>query len=147
MFCPECGEEIKDNVKFCKSCGASLDNENNVKNHNNASKIPCQNCGKMISSNASRCEFCGMSYNLDSEDGKEKYQVPVIMGYLLATIGQFIPILAIILFIVGLGIGVYLWTQDNAYAKKHGKYIVIIGLVIFLITFIIGFMIGLSSTL
>ncbi len=152
MFCPECGEEVKDSAKFCKNCGARIDNiniqnqnNNNNNNNNNEGKIPCKNCGKMILPNSSKCEFCGMTYGLDSKEGKDKYQIIVILGYLFATIGQFI--LWGILFFIGMGIGIYLWTRDNDYAKKHGKYMLIIGLVIFIITFIIGFIEGFSSTI
>lgn len=31
MYCDECGYKNKESAKFCKKCGASLEEENNVK--------------------------------------------------------------------------------------------------------------------
>ena len=30
MFCPKCGEEIKDGSKFCKHCGSEIKKNNNA---------------------------------------------------------------------------------------------------------------------
>ena len=34
MFCPKCGNQMEQNVKFCTRCGASLIDQNNVVNNN-----------------------------------------------------------------------------------------------------------------
>lgn len=54
MLCPNCGENIDDNVKFCKKCGQSLSNNKNF----------CLNCGTANEYGAKFCKNCGNSLNL-----------------------------------------------------------------------------------
>ena len=57
-ICPNCGNELKDDAKFCNKCGSKL-NSNNVK-----SVIKhCPNCGKEVSGDGDFCNYCGNSLN------------------------------------------------------------------------------------
>ncbi len=35
MICPKCGTEVKDNIKYCTSCGYSFNMEKVFANHEN----------------------------------------------------------------------------------------------------------------
>lgn len=62
MKCKKCGAEASENAKFCKNCGASLDE---------SQKRKCPNCGKEIDEDAAFCEFCGEKLD-DRNDRNEK---------------------------------------------------------------------------
>ena len=95
-YCPNCGEELVDDAKFCKSCGTNLENR----------QTPPQ---------------------------KEEHTVPVVENdHKLAIIAGYI--LAILMPLIGLIISVYLLTRNSENAKKHGKYIIVLSIIIWILS-------------
>lgn len=45
--CPKCGAKLADDAKFCKNCGAEIEQHK------------CPNCGAEMSDNSKFCEKCG----------------------------------------------------------------------------------------
>ena len=39
MFCKKCGKELKENTKFCASCGAPIEEANNIQEENQNANI------------------------------------------------------------------------------------------------------------
>ena len=73
MFCPECGEEISDNSKYCKECGAEMKNYEISKSDINVSanelldnkkeEVKCPKCGTQNPLDSKFCEECGNTLN------------------------------------------------------------------------------------
>ena len=73
MFCPECGEEISDNSKYCKECGAEMKNYEISKSDINVSanelldrkkeEVKCSKCGTQNPLDSKFCEECGNTLN------------------------------------------------------------------------------------
>lgn len=65
-YCINCGTELPDNAKFCFSCGASQDVDDNSETKREqtfAGKIyKCPNCGAVVDSFESRCPECGYEF-------------------------------------------------------------------------------------
>lgn len=94
----------------------------------------CPSCGEALVDNANFCKSCGASLNGASRANvperpavEKSYTIHIIVAYILAL---FIPLLGVIL-------GVYLMTRkDSKSANKHGKYAIIVAVVIFFLSFI-----------
>ncbi len=56
-YCEQCGNTLKDSAKFCPSCGATVENDNQV------AQRTCSKCGKPMDDSAIFCEACGARYN------------------------------------------------------------------------------------
>lgn len=65
MFCKNCGQEIPDDSKFCRFCGACSVQPTEPKLEQSA---VCSNCGKELSEGVRFCKFCGAPVSLKSED-------------------------------------------------------------------------------
>lgn len=50
MFCPNCGTEVNDSIKFCDKCGTAI-------------KENCPKCGAENPTDSAFCEKCGTSLN------------------------------------------------------------------------------------
>lgn len=95
-YCPNCGEELVDDAKFCKSCGTNLENR-------------------------------------QAPPKKEEYTVPVVESdHKLAIIAGYA--LAILMPLFGLIMSVYLLTRNSENAKKHGKYIIVLSIIIWILS-------------
>jgi len=57
MFCRKCGTEVRDDVKFCPSCGSKV-GESDSSNHEVGMK-KCPMCGEQIQGSAKKCRYCG----------------------------------------------------------------------------------------
>ncbi|MDO5832448.1 MAG: zinc-ribbon domain-containing protein [Methanobrevibacter sp.] len=102
-FCPSCGEELKDDAKFCKNCGASIPTSEQTQTTGNVQQ------------------------NYPIQTAENDHKIAMILGYVFALL---IPLIGII-------IGIYMATRnDSANAKKHGKYIIILALVVWFISFL-----------
>ena len=95
-YCPSCGEELVDNAKFCKNCGAEVSFKPD-----------------------------GETYRTPAIE--KSYTAFIVIGYILDLL---IPILGII-------VGIYLLTRnDSSKAKRHGVYILIVGILIWIFSVI-----------
>lgn len=109
-FCPNCGEELLDNAKFCKNCGANLETNEQAQSATE----------EQTTTNVQQ------SYQVEKVENDHK--LAVIIGYVMAIL---IPIIGII-------IGIYLVTRkDSESASKHGKYIIIVGAVVWFLSFML----------
>ena len=75
MFCPECGEELKGNDRFCSSCGAAVDTESIEGTE--VGKRVCLKCGTELREEEKFCSSCGARI---SEPGMEKASVGARFG-------------------------------------------------------------------
>ncbi|WP_298518269.1 zinc-ribbon domain-containing protein [uncultured Methanobrevibacter sp.] len=100
-FCPNCGEELVENARFCKKCGYDLEN----KKEN---------------------DFAPASGQYTPQVAEKSHTIAIVIGY----------IAAILVPIIGLIIGVYLMTRDEEKAKRHGKYVIIVAIVVWILNFI-----------
>ena len=93
----------------------------------------CPNCGHELIDAAKFCKNCG--YNLESGEKKsQSYEIPVVekshtlgivLGYVFSLL---IPLIGII-------IGIYLQTRDDSpKASRHGKYVIIVGVVVWILS-------------
>jgi len=96
---------------FCPKCG--------IENVDNAQF--CENCGYKL--NSTDTQVTPPSQQASYPDEKKQYSGMVIVGY----------ITAILISLVGIIIGAYLYTRDNTEAKKNGRNIIIIGLIVMII--------------
>ena len=123
MFCPQCGKEVKEGVKFCENCGwavptAPVQNVQHVvlpsaaptampQNPNTgfvqtiaADEKYCLSCGSVIKKAAAICPKCGVkqSANIDSVSGNTGRNKLVLIA-LIVTIGiWFVSFAATIIF-------------------------------------------------
>ena len=97
--CPKCGEENRDDLKFCKMCGNKLYSD----------MVKCKHCGANNPLNSEFCNSCSKKLN-GSSDGKSKL------------------ILAIIVILVVLAVGFYLFSgsmnqsnviENNSYNENN----------------------------
>jgi RNA polymerase subunit RPABC4/transcription elongation factor Spt4 len=57
MFCPQCGKNIKDGVKFCGNCGWAIPNA--PAQFTQAAEQRCASCGTVLKEGAKFCPNCG----------------------------------------------------------------------------------------
>ncbi|MGL4669797.1 MAG: zinc-ribbon domain-containing protein [Methanobacteriaceae archaeon] len=103
-------QEIQEETKFCSNCGAEIDAKAEI----------CPKCGVRISGNSTS----GEGKFLNSNHG-----IAIILGYIFAVLGGWI----------GLVFGLYLITRDEKQAKKHGKIILLIDIVVILLYILLVF--------
>ena len=107
-FCPSCGAERKEGSKYCHNCGYDFGNAGAEVN---------------LNSNSNTQATQNSIPNVQSE---KPYTFSKILGYLCAIL---IPLFGIIF-------GIYLITRDEENAKKHGKLIIGLSLVIWFLSVI-----------
>lgn len=131
--CPNCGEINNFGAKFCRSCGVKLEETNF-----------CPNCGTKNEPGSKFCSNCGASLSLNTPTMNQNYVNPemtnthsaaTIIGYIFAILGGWI----------GLILGIYLITRENPTAKKNGKIIIILSIVMAILWIVIGTLIGLAT--
>ena len=98
----------------------------------------CPSCGEELIDEAKFCKSCGI--NLDNmeenpharpqstqpfiESTEESHKLATVAGYILAIL---VPILGII-------VAVYLLTRNSQDAKRHGKYMVIVAVIVWILS-------------
>lgn len=109
MKCTKCGNEIKDDVKFCPNCGEEVKEEKKIKF--------CMKCGSELIPDSMFCSKCGASITGGQKKGKSpKPNKPVkkVVGV--------IGILVVLVLIVGC----FMINSDKAmykaYAEFHDEY-------------------------
>lgn len=106
-FCPSCGAERKEGSKYCHNCGYDFGNVGAEENTNLNSNTVTQN-------------------SIPNVQSENSYTFSKILGYLCAIL---IPLFGVIF-------GIYLITRDEENAKKHGKIIIGLSIVIWFLSFI-----------
>ncbi len=102
--------------KFCPSCGEELlDN----------AKF-CKNCGTNLETNEQAQTTTNAQQTYEVQKVEDDHKIAVIIGYICSIL---IPLIGII-------IGIYLATRNSESASRHGKYIIILGVVIWIISFL-----------
>lgn len=112
-FCPSCGAEKKEGSKYCHNCGYEF-------------KTVDTSANQSPSPNAQ----VSQSPNPTVETIENSHTLAKVLGYIFAIL---IPLIGVIF-------GIYLWRCNEEDAKKHGK--IIIGLSIFIWIFSALFMSG-----
>ena len=107
-FCPSCGAERKEGSKYCHNCGYDFGNVGAEVN---------------LNSNSNTQATQNSIPNVQSENS---YTFSKILGYICAIL---IPLFGIIF-------GIYLITREEENAKKHGKLIIGLSIVIWFLSFI-----------
>jgi rRNA maturation endonuclease Nob1/TM2 domain-containing membrane protein YozV len=77
MYCKKCGEEVKEDSKFCWSCGNEIEKKEEKKEcavkTDTSEKMSCWNCGKEIRDDSKFCWNCGGKI-----DAKEEKKVHIV---------------------------------------------------------------------
>lgn len=93
----------------------------------------CPKCGTKNAENALFCENCGNSLSESIENkspstGKNKPSIIlVVLGYIFAILGG----------LIGIVIGVYLYTRNNPDSKFHGRNMIVIAVVIIILSIVV----------
>ena len=99
-YCPNCGEELIDEAKFCKSCGTNLEDPTQPR----------------------------PVIEYDDPLIKKDHKTAIIIGYILAILAP----------LFGAFVGVYLLTRsDSENAKKHGKFVIVVAVIVWFISFMV----------
>ena len=109
-FCPSCGAEKKEGSKFCHNCGYEFKAVEAVANQD-----PSPNAQ------------LNQSPNPAVETSENSHTLAKVLGY----------IFAILIPLIGLIFGIYLWSRDEENAKKHGKIIIGLSIFIWIISYLI----------
>ena len=109
-FCPSCGAEKKEGSKFCHNCGYEF-KEVEV----GANQDPSPNAQ------------LNQSPNPAVQTSENSHTISKVLGY----------IFAILIPLIGLIFGIYLWSRDEENAKKHGKIIIGLSIFIWIISYLI----------
>lgn len=119
-FCPSCGVERKEGSKFCHNCGYDFEAVDAVTNEN-------ANTNTNIDANMNSNSDVQVNQNpIPNVQTQNSYTISKILGYLCAIL---IPILGIIF-------GIYLYTRDEDDAKMHGKIMIGLSILIWFISFL-----------
>jgi len=109
MKCTKCGNEIKDDVKFCPNCGEKVKEEKKIKY--------CMKCGSELKPDSLFCSECGASIEDGQKKGtsvKSKKPVKKVLGVM--------GVLVVLVLIVGC----FMINSDKAmykaYIKFHDEY-------------------------
>ncbi|MGH9396596.1 MAG: NINE protein [Terriglobia bacterium] len=61
MYCPQCGAQVAEGVRFCDKCGTARENAAASQGgFAGSSATHCRNCGRLIPSQAEICVGCGV---------------------------------------------------------------------------------------
>ena len=109
-FCPSCGAEKKEGSKFCHNCGYEFKTV-----ESGANQDPSPNAQ------------LNQSPNPAVQTSENSHTLAKVLGY----------IFAILIPLIGLIFGIYLWSRDEENAKKHGKIIIGLSIFIWIISYLI----------
>ena len=95
----------------------------------------CPKCGEKLVDNAKFCKNCGE--NIESVDvnvNSGSYEIPVVeKDHTAAIVIGYIG--AVLIPIVGVALGIYLYTRkDSSKANRHAKFILIIAVVVWILS-------------
>ncbi len=108
-FCPSCGAERKDGSKYCHNCGYDFGAvDASVNANSNSTTQVTQN-------------------SIPNVQSENSHTISKILGYICAIL---IPLFGVIF-------GIYLITREEEDAKKHGKLIIGLSIVIWVLSFML----------
>ena len=110
MHCPNCGSENKEDAQFCENCGTKL-----------------VTTGNDVASSAKISQVPSSAQDKGSEANKPS-SVLVVLGYIFALLGG----------LIGIILGLYLYSKDNHEAKTHGRNILIIAAVMMVLGILVS---------
>nr|WP_294999724.1 zinc ribbon domain-containing protein [uncultured Methanobrevibacter sp.] len=100
----------------------------------------CPSCGEELVDNAKFCKSCGM--NLENMEANrnvgynQQFNVPIVeKDHKVAIIAGYV--LAVLIPLLGIIVSVYLLTRNTENAKRHGKYVLIVAVIVWIISFIL----------
>ena len=77
MNCPKCGNELKDNSKFCSSCGEKIEEVKPVEEEVVNTPKFCSQCGEELKDNSKFCSNCGAKTIKEEEaEVQEEKELP-----------------------------------------------------------------------
>lgn len=100
----------------------------------------CPNCGSQNKDDAQFCENCGSKLDTvvtqetptskipDPAESKKPSTILVILGYIFAILGG----------LIGIVIGLYLYTRENSEAKFHGRNMLVIAAIIIILSLVVN---------
>lgn len=109
-FCPSCGAEKKEGSKFCHNCGYDFESVDSDANQNSNTDVQLN-----------------QSAGSTAQTAENSHTIAKVLGY----------ICAILIPIIGVVFGGYLYTREEEDAKKHGKYILILSVVIWVLSILL----------
>ena len=119
-FCPSCGAEKKDGSKYCHNCGYEFKAV-----ESGVDQDPSPNAE--LNQDSSPKSELNQSPNSAVETSENSHTLAKVLGY----------IFAILIPLIGLIFGIYLWSRDEENAKKHAKIIIGLSIVIWIISYIL----------
>ena len=137
MRCPRCGKEVQEGVGFCQWCGTSLV-QSAFKTHSdgriesNQTRY-CVSCGRTISWGANVCPYCGHDYRTQAATQYAQTQPEITEGLKIV-----FYVLSLLMWIVGIIIGLVLYTRPDPESQRVGKMCIILGCVSILISIILS---------
>lgn len=125
-FCPSCGALKKEGSKFCHNCGYDFENVDDGANQNVDSAAQLnQNADSTVQLNQNADVNTQFNQNPSSGvQNQNSHTIAKVLGYICAI---FMPLFGVIF-------GGYLYTREEADAKKHGKYILILSAIIWVLS-------------
>ena len=104
-------------TKYCPSCGEKLIDEARF----------CKNCGIELENNQGNINAHHENTQQFKTATEKSHTLAIVAGY----------VLAILIPLFGLIISIYLLTRDDSpNAKKHGKYVLIVTVIVWFISFL-----------
>lgn len=109
-FCPSCGAEKKEGSKYCHNCGYEF-----------------KSVESGVNQDSSPNAELNQSPNPAVETSENSHTLAKVFGYIFAIL---IPLIGIIF-------GIYLWSRNEENAKKHGKIVIGLSIFIWIISYLL----------
>ncbi len=158
MQCPKCGAEIQESDKFCFACGSRIEAAAYAPAQ---TRMTCRRCGAALSEHDKFCGRCGAAVSLAPQGPPvpgvhetRPHRSAAAFGYVLTFAGAFmlvagfvimrlpvawddiglLPVFGglICLVISMLVPGIYLWSRKQPSAKRHGRIVFFLSLILLL---------------
>lgn len=94
--------------------------------------VKCE-CGSINPEDAKYCQECGV----ELKEYPSKYQNLSLLG----VAGVFLSFRYASLLVLTLGIGLYMWTRPEEFAKKRGKFLIQFSVIMILVVLVINIII------
>ena len=128
--CPSCGFENPDSSLFCGGCAKELPKSSNVGKADSAGQAQysytrlCVSCGRALDWNVSVCPYCGHDYRFQTGPQYAQAQPGISEGMKIV-----FYILSLLIWVVGIVIGLVYYTKPDPESKHVGKICLILGCV------------------